>query len=83
MSEIDDRLIEIPYNALSSEALQGVIEEYCTRGGYDSNMPLADRVAKVRIRLQVGQARLLFDPQEGSINICETPNTKRGGNSPA
>ncbi|NMA29206.1 MAG: YheU family protein, partial [Burkholderiales bacterium] len=43
MSEIDARLIEIPSEQLSSEALQGILEEYCTRGGYDSEVPVADR----------------------------------------
>lgn len=71
MSEIDARLIEIPSSQLSPEALQGVLEEYCTRGGYDSEVPVADRIAEIRRRLAAGKARLVFDPEEGMVNVVE------------
>ncbi len=71
VSEIDARLIEVPHQDLSPEALQGVLEEYCTRGGYDSETPLASRVAEIRRRLADGRARLVFDPEEGMVNVAE------------
>lgn len=71
MSEIDARLIEIPPEQLSPEALQGALEEYCTRGGYDSEVPVADRIAEARRRLRSGRARLVFDPEEETLNLVE------------
>lgn len=71
MSDVDDRLVEIPAEALSPEALQGVLEEYCTRGGYDSEVPLGQRLAEIRRRLAAGRARLVFDPVEGTVNVTE------------
>lgn len=71
MSEIDDRLIDVPHDRLTREALQGVLEEYCTRGGYDSEVPLDQRIAEIRRRLETGRARLVFDPEEGLVNVVE------------
>ncbi len=71
MSDIDARLIEVPHDQLSTEALEGVLEEYCTRGGYDSEVPLASRIAEIRRRLATGKARLVFDPEEGTVNVAE------------
>jgi uncharacterized protein YheU (UPF0270 family) len=71
LSEIDARLIEIPSQQLSPEALQGVLEEYCTRGGFESEIPLDSRIAEIRRRLAAGKARLVFDPEEGMVNVVE------------
>jgi uncharacterized protein YheU (UPF0270 family) len=71
LSEIDARLIEVPFEQLTPEALQGVLEEYCTRGGYESEMSLESRIAEIRRRLAAGQARLVFDPEEGLVNVVE------------
>lgn len=71
MSDIDDRLIDIPHTQLSPEALQGVLEEYCTRGGYDSEVPLGTRIAEIRRRLDAGRARIVYDPDEGLVNVVE------------
>ena len=78
MSEIDERLVEVPFQALSPEALEGVLEEYCTRGGYDSEVPLAARVGEIRRRLEAGRVRLVFDPEEGLVNVAEVGRPAAG-----
>lgn len=71
MSDVDSRLLEIPHRDLSPEALQGILEEYCTRGGYDSEVPLDRRIAETRRRLDAGRARIVFDPEDGVVNVAE------------
>lgn len=61
--------IEIPYRELSPEALHGILEEYATRGGFDSELPLSDRIAVLRSKLDSGQARIIYDPEEGTTNL--------------
>lgn len=67
----DEGLVEIPHEQLSAEALQGVLEEYCTRGGYDSEVPLGARIAEIKRRLDAGRARIVYDPDEGLVNVVE------------
>lgn len=67
----DEGLVEIPHTQLSAEALQGVLEEYCTRGGYDSEVPLGTRIAEIKRRLDAGRARIVYDPDEGLVNVVE------------
>lgn len=62
----------VPYRQLSTEALQGVIEEFVTREGTDyggTNVPLADKVAEVLGQLERGQAVLVYDEETQSCNI--------------
>lgn len=67
--DADKRLIEIPYRKLSTEALQGILEEYATRGGYESDIPLNDRLAVLRHKLEKNLIKIVFDPVEESINL--------------
>ena len=58
--------IEIPYQQLSPEALQGIIEEFINREGTDYGsveFSLADKVAQLEERLQTGKAGIVFDPE--------------------
>ncbi|MGM9992284.1 MAG: YheU family protein [Candidatus Bruticola sp.] len=68
---IDERLIEVPYQRLSERALQGVLEEYATRGGYECNMSLQKRTDILKRRLAKGELAIVFDPAEESVNIIE------------
>ncbi|MCW8885441.1 MAG: YheU family protein [Motiliproteus sp.] len=64
--------MEIPYQQLSEEALQGLIEEYVTREGTDyghANYSLADKVAAVLRQLQRGEAIIHFDSYMNTCNI--------------
>ena len=67
----EGQLIEVPGERLSLEARRGVLEEYVTRGGYECDWPLERRIASVEKRLRSGQLRLIFDPENGSVNIVE------------
>ncbi|MBQ7502677.1 YheU family protein [bacterium] len=68
---IDERLIDIPYKQLSSEALEGVLEEYATRGGYECDMPLEKRIGVLKKKLETGELKIVFDPEEETVNIVK------------
>lgn len=56
--------LRVPVERLSSEALQGLLEEFASRDGTDygdQETPLDTRVAQLRERLDRGLAWLLFD----------------------
>lgn len=64
--------VEIPWESLSGDALQGVIEEYVTREGTEYGLheiPLERKVAQVRRQLERSEAQILFDPASGSCHI--------------
>jgi uncharacterized protein YheU (UPF0270 family) len=64
--------IEIPWQQLSGEALQGVIEEFITREGTDYGTvetALADKVEQVMAQLRRGEAVLLFDAERSRSHI--------------
>jgi len=66
---IDERLIEIPYQQLSPEALNGILEEYATRGGYECDMPLERRIEILKKRLKAKELKIVFDPKDEAVNI--------------
>lgn len=62
----------IPVNKLSTEALQGVIEEYISRDGTDYGDIEASRATKfrqVKDKLEKGLAVLIFDDETQTTNI--------------
>jgi uncharacterized protein YheU (UPF0270 family) len=62
----------IPSNKLSSEALQGVIEEYISRDGTDYGdieVSAAIKFRQVKDKLENGFAILIFDDETGTTNI--------------
>lgn len=64
--------VEVPYERLSSEALQGLIEEFVTRDGTDygeRETPLDERKAAVLKRLQRDEAVIVFDEETQSATI--------------
>ncbi len=64
--------VEIPYEQLSPEALQGLIEEFVTRDGTDygvTERSLDSKISQVRGLLARGEARVVFDPESGTANI--------------
>ena len=62
-------MMDIPYEQLSEEALNGILEEFVTRGGYESDIPIASRIATLKERLKKGKAKIVFDPEEGAANL--------------
>ena len=64
--------MEIPLDALSDEALAGVIESFVLREGTDyghRDFSLERKCAAVRRQLERGEARLVFDERTRSPNI--------------
>lgn len=65
----------IPYEQLSADALDGLIEEYVTRDGTDygeQEMSLTDRVTQVKRKLVTGEAVILFSEGKGECNIISS-----------
>ncbi len=62
----------IPFQELSPEALQGVIEEFITREGTDygeTEYSLADKVEQIKQQLLNKQVFILFDEVTQRCNI--------------
>lgn len=62
----------IPLHALDSDTLVRIIEEFVTREGTDygpGNFSLPSKIQSVERQLQSGEAVILYDPTEQSVNI--------------
>jgi len=65
----------IPYQMLSPEALQGIIEAFVTREGTDygtQDVSLATKVGQVRHQLDAGTAVIVYDADTESCTIQPT-----------
>ncbi|MCC6765170.1 MAG: YheU family protein [Deltaproteobacteria bacterium] len=72
----EPRGVEVPYTALSEEALGGLIEEFVTRAGTDYGAverTLAEKVADVRRQLARGEAAIVYDPETETANVVVDP----------
>lgn len=72
-------VIEIPYQTLSTDALEGIVQEFSSRDGTDYGeveFSLADKVAQVENQLKSGHLILLFDPINQSCQIVNSRNWK-------
>ena len=66
----------IPPRELSADALQGLIESFVLREGTDygeREYSLEQKVAQVRAQLELGQARILFDPESNTVTVEVAP----------
>ncbi len=62
----------MPHGHLSPAALRGVVEEFVTRAGTDYGVrekSLDEKVADVMRQLARREARIVFDPATGTVNI--------------
>ena len=62
----------IPYEKLSQGALQGLIEEFVTRDGFDSGYfkkTLIENVEMVKNQLKRGDAFIVYDEATQTTNI--------------
>jgi len=85
-SHIDDvpeqGVIAIPYQRLSSDALDAIIEDFVGREGTDYgdyHFSLDDKKNQVLAQLHAGTATLLFDPVLQSCHIEMTQVLKQHG----
>ncbi|BFM08142.1 YheU family protein [Halioxenophilus aromaticivorans] len=67
----------IPYNQLSQEALQGVIEEFVTREGTDyghEEISFARKCAQVQEQLKAGDIVIVYSADEDTVNLVPADN---------
>ncbi|MBW2268327.1 MAG: YheU family protein [Deltaproteobacteria bacterium] len=74
MDDTDDprRGTELPVDALSPEALRGLIEDFVTRDGTDYGAverSIDDKIRDVLRQLESGEARIVFDPEGETASI--------------
>jgi len=70
----------VPFDALSAEALNGLLEEFVTRDGTDygdQEISLSAKVAQVRRMLSSGEAVILFSESTGLCNIVLSSSLDR------
>ena len=66
------RIVQIPVEALSGQALDGLLEEFVTRDGTDygaEERTLDDKKSAVRRQLHRGEIIIVFDPNTRTTNI--------------
>jgi len=64
--------IQIPQDAISADALDGLIEEFVTRDGTDygfEERSLREKKSAVMTQISRGDAVIVFDPDTESCNI--------------
>lgn len=64
--------IKIPYDQLSPDALDGIIEEFVTRNGTDygeNEVPLKIKTTQVLNQPRSGKAVIVFDQKTETCNI--------------
>ena len=67
--------LKIPYDQLSPEALQGVIEEFVTRDGTDYGeveISLETKISQVLAQLKSGRAVIVFDQKSETCTILKS-----------
>jgi len=72
MQEDPQEPVEVPYTALSADALRGVLESFVLREGTEygeRDFTLEQKVAQVLTQLQRGEARVMFDPETASVTL--------------
>ena len=70
----------IPYEKLSREALNGLIEEFVTRAGTDSGYTkatLEENIEMVKRQLKRGEAFIVYDEATQSANIVSKAHLLR------
>ena len=69
------KAVKVPYDQLSLEALQGVIEEFVTRDGTDYGeieVSLEIKVSRVLEQLKSQKAVIVFDQATETCNILRS-----------
>ena len=65
-------IIKIPFNRLSPEILERVLEEFVTRDGTDygkNEVLLETKIRQIKYQLEAGSAILVFDEKTETCNI--------------
>lgn len=67
--------MEIPYTAISKEALLGIVEEFVLREGTDygaQEYSLEQKIEQVLAQLKAGKIRLTYDEETETCNLERT-----------
>lgn len=66
--------LEVPWHALSADALQGIVEEFVTREGTEygaMDVSLATKVEQVRAQIERGDVLIYFDEASSSCHLVQ------------
>lgn len=80
MSDFDDRLIEVPWDALEAETLQRLVEEFVTREGTDygqQEIDLSTKVQQIIHGLRNRQWLIIVDTAMQSTHIVDSTEWRR------
>jgi uncharacterized protein YheU (UPF0270 family) len=69
----------IPHAALPTEVLRAVVESFVLREGTDygeKEVALEQKVADVLRQINIGEARIVFDPASQSVDVVIAPGTR-------
>lgn len=64
--------MEVPREALSDEALRGIVESFILREGTDygrEEVALATKIIQIERQLERGDVKIVFDPNTESVGI--------------
>jgi uncharacterized protein YheU (UPF0270 family) len=64
--------VEVPWQKLSSDALQGMLEEMVTRDGTDygeNEVSLEEKISQLRRALEGNKAAIVFTPETESWTV--------------
>lgn len=64
--------VDVPYTALSADALRGLVEEFVTRDGTDYGVrerTVEEKIRDVMRQLERGEVKIMFDPASRSANL--------------
>ncbi|HEX3848230.1 MAG TPA: YheU family protein [Steroidobacteraceae bacterium] len=62
----------VPHRELGPETLRAVVESFVLREGTDygaREYSLGEKVAHVMAQLERGEARIMFDPETGTVSL--------------
>jgi len=62
-------MIEVPYQALSEDALQGIVDEYITRESKVTDGTLESKRVEVLRQLEDGVVMITYDAKLGSTQL--------------
>ena len=71
-----NEILEIPWQKLSGEAFEGMLEELVTRDGTDYGeieLSTEEKLAQLRLALEEGRAAIAFCPENESWSVIEKP----------
>ncbi|MBN2398094.1 MAG: YheU family protein [Deltaproteobacteria bacterium] len=83
MNQLRDNkgVVRVPYDRLSPEILEAVIEEFVTREGTDygtTDVPFTRKIEQVRRQIETGRALIVFDESMQSCTILQKDDPRLG-----